>query len=46
MNGPFVYDSPMVLESFDALDVMGATEGREALVAGNGSQLPTITIAG
>jgi prefoldin subunit 5 len=41
------YASPQVVDSFDALEVFGTAEGSEVLVAvGNGSQLPTISIAG
>lgn len=36
------YDPPRVLETFDALEVMGAAEGS---VPGNGSELAVISIA-
>jgi hypothetical protein len=41
-----MYQVPDVIDSFDALDVMGAAEGFEVAVVGNGSQLPPISIAG
>lgn len=41
------YQVPVIVDSFDALDVFGTAEGTEVLVmVGNGSQLPTISIAG
>lgn len=45
MQLPFEYSSPLVLETFDALEVMGPADGAEVIV-GNGSQLPPISIAG
>lgn len=40
-----VYDQPRVLETFDALDVMGAAEGLEVYVVGDGSKSVPISIA-
>ena len=44
MRDHVIYQVPDVIDSFDALDVMGAAEG--ITVVGNGSQLPPISIAG
>jgi hypothetical protein len=39
------YEAPAVLETFSALEVMGAAEGFEVYTVGNGSGLPTISVA-
>lgn len=42
-----MYESPRVVESFDALDVFGIAEGNEVYVAvGNGSEIFVISIGG
>lgn len=47
MRDRVIYQVPDVIDSFDALDVFGSVEGSELIVmVGNGSQLPTISIAG
>jgi hypothetical protein len=38
------YEAPAVLETFDALEVMGAAEGFEVYSIGNGSQVSVINI--
>jgi hypothetical protein len=39
------YEAPAVLETFSALEVMGAAEGFEVYTIGNGSQVATISVA-
>jgi hypothetical protein len=39
------YEAPAVLETFSALEVMGAAEGFEVYVVGNGSGMATISVA-
>jgi hypothetical protein len=39
------YESPAVLETFSALEVLGAVEGFEVYTVGNGSNVPTISVA-
>lgn len=47
MRDRMMYQVPDVIDSFEALEVFGTAEGSEVIVAvGNGSQLPTISIAG
>lgn len=42
-----MYESPRVVESFDALDVFGIAEGNEVYnIPGNGSQLLFISVGG
>ena len=41
-----MYESPRVVESFDALDVFGIAEGSEVYTVGNGSQIVVISIGG
>lgn len=38
------YDAPVVLETFEALEVMGAAEGFEVYTVGNGSQVAIINV--
>lgn len=38
------YEAPAVLETFDALEVMGAAEGFEVYLIGNGSAVAQINI--
>jgi hypothetical protein len=37
------YEAPEILASFDALEVIGSSEGLEAYQIGCGSQLPPIS---
>jgi hypothetical protein len=39
------YEAPAVLETFSALEVMGAAEGFEVYAIGNGSGIATISVA-
>jgi hypothetical protein len=39
------YEAPAILETFSALDVMGAAEGFEVYTIGNGSTVATISVA-
>jgi hypothetical protein len=39
------YEVPAILETFSALDVMGAAEGFEVYAVGNGSTVPVISVA-
>jgi hypothetical protein len=39
------YEAPAILETFSALDVMGAAEGFEVYVIGNGSTVAIISVA-
>ena len=39
------YEAPVILETFSALDVMGAAEGFEVYTIGNGSTVATISVA-
>jgi hypothetical protein len=39
------YEAPAILETFSALDVMGAAEGFEVYAVGNGSTVAIISVA-
>jgi hypothetical protein len=39
-----MYESPRVVESFDALEIFGIAEGNEVYTVGNGSQISIISI--
>jgi hypothetical protein len=39
------YEAPAILETFSALDVMGAAEGFEVYAIGNGSTVAIISVA-
>ena len=39
------YEAPAILESFDAMDIMGSAEGFEVYSIGNGSQTTVISVA-
>ena len=39
------YEAPVILETFSALDVMGAAEGFEVYTVGNGSTVGVISVA-
>jgi hypothetical protein len=39
------YETPAVLETFSALEVLGAAEGFEVYTVGNGSTVATISVA-
>lgn len=41
----FAYQAPEIVETFDALDVLGSAEGLEVLNVGNGSTTLIISVA-
>ena len=47
MERPLIraYEAPAIVETFDALDVLGAAEGFEVYGIGNGSQVALISIS-
>lgn len=38
------YHSPEIVESFDAIDILGSAEGFEVYIVGTGSQIATISL--
>ena len=43
-SGRLPYEAPAILETFSALEVMGAAEGFEVYTIGNGSQVAVISV--
>jgi hypothetical protein len=41
----YAYEPPAILESFDALEILGFAEGFEVYSIGNGSQVASISLA-
>jgi hypothetical protein len=44
-SASYAYEPPAILESFDALEILGFAEGFEVYSIGNGSQTSVISLA-